>query len=43
MIVNTRHKTRRPAPAGGWWIVPALTISALLWLVLGLVVWEAVQ
>lgn len=30
-------------PVSGWWIVPAVTVSAVLWLLLGLVVWEAVQ
>ena len=41
--MTDKHKTRRPAPTSGWWIVPAVTVSAVLWLLLGLAVWEAVQ
>lgn len=27
----------------GWWIVPAVALSAVLWLLIGLAVWEALQ
>lgn len=41
--MNTRYKTHSARPVSGWWIVPAVTVSAVLWLLLGLAVWEAVQ
>lgn len=41
--MNPMREIRSRGPVSGWWIVPAVAVSAVLWLLIGLAVWELLQ